>query len=84
MTRGLRIAVTSLNGAVAVLVVRTVVGTPEFMMLKMSSIGVTLPNLPNVTVLSRRKSRIADVRVAVRVDRLDANRCARLRPASSR
>jgi hypothetical protein len=55
----LRIVVTSLNGAVAVLVVRTFVGTPELSVLKMSSIGVTLPNLPNSNVLSRRKSRMA-------------------------
>ena len=59
MTRGLRIAVTSWNGAVAVLVVRTVVGTPEFIRLNTSSMGVNLPNLPMSNALSRRRSRIA-------------------------
>ena len=58
MLDGATILMTGMTGQVAGGVVRTVVGTPEFRMLKTSSIGVSLPYLPKVTVLSRRKSRI--------------------------
>ena len=58
------------------LVVRTVVTTPEFSDVEDVEHAVNLPNLPKLNDLSRRKSRIADPGIAVRV--IGSTRIARV------